>query len=76
MDGAFADLGVSFFDEDFTLDPFPYIEDLYARTSRDDSRMVLCRCRDCEQHGKQCQEGSHRYRSSISAFRRLAVMRA
>lgn len=31
MDGNFVDLGVSFFDEDFTLDPFPYIEDLYGR---------------------------------------------
>jgi hypothetical protein len=27
----FADLGVSFFDADFTLDPFPYLEDLYGR---------------------------------------------
>jgi cytochrome P450 len=27
----FADLGVSFFDEDFTLDPFPYLEELYDR---------------------------------------------
>ncbi len=27
----FVDLGVSFFDEDFTLDPFPYLEDLYER---------------------------------------------
>ena len=27
----FVDLGVSFFDEDFTLDPFPYLKDLYAR---------------------------------------------
>jgi hypothetical protein len=27
----FVDLGVSFFDEDFTLDPFPYLEDLYPR---------------------------------------------
>jgi cytochrome P450 len=31
VDGNFVDLGVSFFDEDFTLDPFPYIEDLYGR---------------------------------------------
>jgi cytochrome P450 len=27
----FVDLGISFFDEDFTLDPFPYLEDLYGR---------------------------------------------
>ena len=27
----FVELGVSFFDEDFTLDPFPYLEDLYPR---------------------------------------------
>ncbi len=27
----FVDLGVSFFDEDFTLDPFPYLKDLYDR---------------------------------------------
>ena len=27
----FVDLGVSFFDEDFTLDPFPYLRDLYDR---------------------------------------------
>jgi cytochrome P450 len=27
----FVDLGVSFFDEDFTLDPFPYLKDLYGR---------------------------------------------
>jgi hypothetical protein len=27
----FVDLGVSFFDEGFTLDPFPYLEDLYDR---------------------------------------------
>jgi cytochrome P450 len=27
----FVDLGVSFFDQDFTLDPFPYLEDLYGR---------------------------------------------
>ncbi len=27
----FVDLGVSFFDEDFTLDPFPYLEDFYER---------------------------------------------
>ena len=27
----FADLGVSFFDEQFTLDPFPYLEELYGR---------------------------------------------
>jgi hypothetical protein len=27
----FVDLGVSFFDEAFTLDPFPYLEELYGR---------------------------------------------
>ena len=27
----FIDLGVSFFDEGFTLDPYPYLEDLYPR---------------------------------------------
>ncbi len=27
----FVDLGVSFFDGDFTLDPFPYLKDLYDR---------------------------------------------
>lgn len=27
----FVDLGVSFFDPDFTLDPFPYLEELYGR---------------------------------------------
>lgn len=31
MDDRFVDLGVSFFDGDFTLDPFPYLEDLYGR---------------------------------------------
>jgi cytochrome P450 len=31
MTGRFVDLGVSFFDEDFTLDPFPYLEELYGR---------------------------------------------
>jgi hypothetical protein len=25
------DLGVPFFDEGFTLDPYPYLEELYAR---------------------------------------------
>jgi len=27
----FVDLGFSFFDEEFTLDPFPFLEDLYGR---------------------------------------------
>jgi cytochrome P450 len=31
MTDGFVDLGISFFDEDFTLDPFPYLEDLYGR---------------------------------------------
>ncbi len=31
MGSDFVDLGVSFFDEDFTLDPFPYLEELYGR---------------------------------------------
>ena len=29
--GQFVDLGVSYFDESFTLDPFPYLEELYGR---------------------------------------------
>lgn len=31
MPSDFVDLGVSFFDQDFTLDPFQYINDLYSR---------------------------------------------
>jgi len=31
LNDRFVDLGVSFFDGDFTLDPFPYLEDLYGR---------------------------------------------
>jgi cytochrome P450 len=31
LDSGFVDLGTSFFDQDFTLDPFPYVEDLYGR---------------------------------------------
>jgi cytochrome P450 len=32
MSEKFVELGVSFFDEDFTLDPFPYLKDLYDRS--------------------------------------------
>ncbi len=53
MDSHFVDLGVSFFDEDFTLDPFPYIQDLYAREEvlgfRADGMNFLFRFDDVQQ---------------------------
>jgi cytochrome P450 len=57
----FVDLGVSFFDEDFTLDPFPYIEDLYDRDDilgfRADGMNFVFRFEQACQiiHGRSCR---------------------
>jgi hypothetical protein len=69
----FVDLDVSFFDEDFTLDPYPYLEDLYGREDvlgfradgmdfifRFDQAQQIVRSRSCRRELPESAEAAER----------------